>query len=142
MSNILNGSCHCKNIELGFRTSKNVADFSPRTCSCTFCKRHGGLYISDPSGALDIQIKNNEDVNYYQFGHKTADFLICKICGVFVCATCDIENMKYAVINIKTMLDYAFPEAGASNDYDTENTGSRLERRAKNWTPNVTIKSL
>lgn len=142
MSNILQGSCHCGNIELDLKTEKEISDFSPRTCGCSFCKRHGGLYISDPEGSAEIRLKNKDEVNFYQFGHKTADFLICKKCGVFVAATCDIDNLKYAVINIKTMPEYDFPPLGASNDYDAENTGSRMERRAKNWTPHVVIKEI
>lgn len=142
MSDILHGSCHCGTIELDLKTAKNVSDFSPRICSCSFCKRHGGFYISDTDGWIDIRLKGRNDVNFYQFGHKTADFLICKKCGVFVAAICDINHMKYAVINIKTMLEYEFPEVGASNNYDAENTGSRLERRAKNWTPHVVIKEV
>jgi len=138
-NHIYNGSCHCGNISFEFSTNKSIEEFAPRICSCSFCLRHGGRYISDPDGRLEISCKDNAQLNRYQFGHKTADFILCKNCGVFIGAICTIDERDYAVINIKTMLNYDFSDNATSNDYDSENQGSRLERRAKNWIPHVAL---
>ncbi len=131
------GTCHCENISVAFRTEKAEADLAPRECSCSFCQRHQGRYISDPKGSLEIAIKDKSLMNRYRFGHKTADFIICKNCGTFMAAVCEIDGRDHAVLNIRTMPDHNFTGDAGHNDYDAENKESRLERRAKNWIGNV-----
>ncbi len=137
-----NGSCHCENITLTFRSDKPVHELPPRECSCSFCQRHKGKYISDPDGCLELNIKDNDLVNRYRFGHKTADFIICKNCGVFVASLCDIDGNTHAVLNIRTMPDYEFSGTPVTNNYGAEDKGDRLARRAKNWIGRVVINSI
>ncbi len=133
------GNCHCGNIKFVFTSAKNETEFTPRTCSCSFCRRHGASYISDPEGRLELQIGNHDDVSFYQFGHKTCEFIICGKCGVDMMAISEIENKKYAVINIKTMLDHKFSTPGVNTLFDGETIEERLERRAQNWIGQVII---
>lgn len=127
------GSCHCENITITFNSDKAVDELPPRECACSFCQRHKGKYISDPKGSLEFNVADKSLLNRYRFGHKTADFIICKNCGVFIAATCEIDGHDYAVLNIRCILDQTFSGEAVTNNYDTEDKAGRLERRAKNW---------
>ena len=136
---VYEGSCHCSNIIVTLHSDKMQNELAPRECACSFCQRHKGKYISDPKGILEINVKDQSLLNRYQFGHKTADFLICKNCGVFMAAVCEINSNIHAVLNIRTMPDYKFSGQSMTNDYDAEDKMDRLERRAKNWIGEVRI---
>jgi len=135
------GNCHCGNINFKFTSKKSEADFIPRTCSCSFCRRHAASYISDPEGKLELQISNTDDVSFYQFGHKTCEFIICKNCGVDMMAISRIKDREYAVINIRTMLDHNFSSTEVKTLFDGETIEERLERRTQNWIGQITINS-
>lgn len=136
----LNGSCHCKNIQYIFKTTTSPADYSVRKCLCSYCQKKGNRYISDPKGELEIMIKQDESVQRYQFGTRTADFLICKNCGVIPVVTCEIDNQIYAVININSLEKVGdFNRHSQEADFDRESTQNRLQRRKKNWIGKVTI---
>ncbi len=85
-------------------------------------------------------IKQDESVQRYQFGTRTADFLICKNCGVIPVVTCEIDNQIYAVININSLEKVGdFNRHSQEADFDRESTQNRLQRRKKNWIGKVTI---
>jgi hypothetical protein len=71
----------------------------------------------------------------YQFGQKTADFLLCHNCGVYVGAMMQSANQQFGIINARVLyaLVEQLPEAIAM-DYETESVTERLSRRAKRWT--------
>lgn len=138
-THIYNGNCHCGNIHFTFSSEKNENEFTPRTCSCSFCRHHGGSYISDPAGKVELNFKNKDKVSFYQFGHKTAKFVICKNCGSLMMAISTIEERDYAVINIRSMLDHEFSGKDTSTNFDGETIMGRLERRAENWIGHVVI---
>lgn len=76
-------------------------------------------------------------VQRYRFGHGTADFVLCRHCGVFAFAVTTIDNRSYAVTNLNLALerDAALPEVFL--EALNENEAERTERRARNWTPVV-----
>ena len=134
------GACHCGTIEVALDVDEGTA-LSPRHCGCDFCRRHGGLYVSAPSGHLTITLGDPDRVTRYAFGHKTAEFLLCGRCGVLASALCEIEGRRYAVLNAN-LLDpplavdkSAVPVA----DYEAEDVAERLDRRQQRWIANVTI---
>lgn len=141
IKNIFNGSCHCGNVQLSLETEKSLDALVPRECGCSLCKRHGATWISDPAGHLELRYGDPGAVNAYQFGHKTSDFIICKNCGVLLAALCDVDGTTKAVINTKSMLDCIFPTMAQPMDFDGESVDGRLDRRAKNWTGQVTVKN-
>lgn len=135
--NTFTGDCHCGNISFELYTNKDESDFTPRTCQCSLCKKHGASWISDPEGKLALQ--HSESISSYRFGHSTSDFIVCSKCGVLTIATCETENRLRAVINIKSMQNHTFPSEEILTNFDDENVEQRLARRTKNWTGNVTI---
>jgi hypothetical protein len=127
------GACHCGNITVELASDHSPAELGTRTDTCSFCAKHGSLYTSDPAGSLAIAIADASRVHRYRFGTRTADFLICSECGVFVAATMD----NLAVVNINVLADRA---AFLSNpvqiaDLDDESLDDRLARRRRRWTP-------
>jgi hypothetical protein len=75
-------------------------------------------------------------VERYRFGSRTADYLLCRRCGVYVGAVCETNAGLRAVVNVNCLDDRAnFTQAPAAPDYDSEATDDRLARRANNWMP-------
>jgi len=79
----LDGACHCGKVRLQFRTAKPIPDLTPRACDCSFCRKHGAAWISDPAGALRIR-SAKQSLRTYTQGSNTARFLLCEACGVLV----------------------------------------------------------
>jgi len=134
------GQCHCGNIHFIFETKNDVPALNLRQCDCHFCQKHASRYTSDPNGTLIVTISNKRTINRYNFGHKTANFIICQTCGVMPLVTSNIEENIYAVLNVNC-LDKV-NELGDCKHiayYDTEVKNDRLSRRKKNWISKVII---
>lgn len=137
---ILKGSCHCKNIQFEFKTLCDFAGLSVRRCDCTYCTKLGTRYISDPLGELTVNIENTDQVHPYQFGTKTAKFLVCKICGAVPIVLSAIEGRTYGIINVNTLEEAEhFSRHAAVMSYEGESVENRLARRKKNWIGTVHI---
>lgn len=130
------GSCHCGAIGFLYRTDAAAQDWSIRACQCTFCRAHDALSASDPSGSLEFTAKSPELVNRYRFGLKTADFLLCRQCGVYIGAVIETEQGQYGIINTHALLET--PENLSTTEpmtYDSEDVAGRVSRREDRWTP-------
>ena len=127
------GGCHCENIKVRLRLAKPPEQMPLRSCSCSFCRSHGTRTISDRDGLVEIAATDWSLVERYQFGSRTADYLLCRRCGVYVGAVCETSSGLRAVVNVNCLDDRAaFTRAPAAPDYDGETTDARLGRRATN----------
>jgi hypothetical protein len=107
-----------------------------RRCACSFCRRHGARYVSDPEGGVRIRVRDPARLTRYRFGHKTADFLICGDCGVFLGAVMTEDGASSAVINVNIFeASEALGADPSTFDYDRENEAERQARRTARWTP-------
>jgi hypothetical protein len=132
------GGCHCGNLRQRLTLTRAPADNVLRSCTCSFCRAHATRTVSDPAGKVEISAADWSRVERYRFASGTADFLICKTCGVYIGAVCDTQQGTKAVTNINTLDDRAaFTQTPANPDHGGEATESRLARRATNWTPAV-----
>jgi hypothetical protein len=132
------GGCHCGNLHLRLRLTRPPADNATRSCACSFCRAHATRTVSDPEGEVEIWSRDWSRVERYRFASGTADYLLCKTCGVYIGAVCDTEHGTRAVINVNSLADRAsFPPASSFPDHDGEPTGARIARRSANWTPAV-----
>jgi hypothetical protein len=133
------GGCHCGALGIIYRTEIDPMYWRLRHDGCSFCRRHGVVGASDPAGNLTIHIEDPSKVRRYRFAHRTADFLICGECGVFVAAITDTAQGKRAVINARVLdgvsLDWA---AVVDVHFDDESPPQRADRRSLHWTPVVT----
>ncbi len=132
------GRCHCGNLEVTFETSQRPEALAPRECGCTFCRRHGSIAVSDPAGSLEVRIRDAGEVSRYRFGLRTADFLVCRTCGVYVAAVSTIEGATFATLNANVLdAREAFTQRPVPVAYDGETAEERLGRRRRAWTPAV-----
>ena len=130
------GGCHCRNLRLHLRLPQAPQDMVLRACSCSFCRAHNTRTTSDPHGSVEIWAEDWLLVEPYRFGSGTAEFLICRRCGVYISAVCETAAGTRAVINTNSLDDrVAFTRQAARVDHDGETTEDRLSRRAANWTP-------
>jgi hypothetical protein len=79
-------------------------------------------------------------VSRYRFATNTADFFVCRRCGVVPFVTSEIEGELFAVVNVNTFdaVDPTVFESSVTN-FDGELREDRLARRARTWIRNVTI---
>jgi len=130
------GGCHCGVLEITYRTEVDPAQWPLRHDGCSFCRRHGVVATSDPAGELALKISDHAKVRRYRFGQRTAEFLVCGECGVFVAALTETSRGARAVINARALdgveLDFS---AVTSVCFDDETPAQRTERRARRWTP-------
>lgn len=134
------GRCHCGNLEVSFETALGAEDLPSRACDCSFCVGHGVQATSDPKGHVTIRVRNAAALNRYRFGLRTADFLICRSCGIYVGAVLTDGDLAWATINrnvIPELQDVGREPTRAS--YGNETESARRRRRRERWTPAVVI---
>jgi hypothetical protein len=137
----IHGSCHCGNIsfDLGWPGGEAQAREIPaRACTCSFCRKHGGVWTSSPRARLRVAVREPSLVSRYAFGTKTARFHICSRCGAVPVVTSEIEGNTYAVVSVNAFdnVDAALLRH-ASATFDGETQAERLGRRVRNWIAQV-----
>ncbi len=129
------GQCHCGKLKASFETQKTPAALGVRTCQCVFCRRHGAVNISDPEGVVTIDA-SPEELNRYTFALRTADFLTCKTCGVYIAAVMGKGDKIVSTINVIGLRVEEFLNIEeAPMQYGAETTEERIARRYQKWTP-------
>ena len=130
------GSCHCGAIGFAYHTDLRPARWSVRACQCSFCRAHDALSTSDPAGRLHFTASSPDQLQRYRFGLGTADFLLCRNCGIYIGAAIESPNGCFGIINTHALRD---PPEGLATfvpiSYDNENTEGRVSRRGERWTP-------
>jgi len=135
------GACHCGAIQVTLSVAEGAARLSPRHCGCDFCQKHQGLYVSAPDGELEIDIAGQSAVNRYSFGHKTAEFLVCRTCGVVPAVVSEIDGTLYGIVNANALEPPLSVDESQTPtaDYGAENEADRLSRRKQRWIGKVTV---
>ena len=130
------GGCHCAALGFSLQTALPVPRWSVRACQCGFCRAHGARTTSDPSGRLAFHLNEGEALRRYRFGLMTADFLVCRHCGVYLGAQIATANGAFGIINTLALMPLpAELPAAAKADYGSESTSDRIARRTERWTP-------
>lgn len=134
----IRGGCHCGNVtfSLAFPAERIPA----RACGCTFCRKHGASWTSNVDARLRITVRDAKQLERYNFGTRTADFLVCRTCGVPTVAISRIDDRDYAVVNVNAFeaIDPALFDR-SSSDFDGEATVDRLARRKSRWIADVEV---
>jgi hypothetical protein len=135
---LITGSCHCGNISFELTWQPDPVEIPARACGCSFCVKHGGVWTSNPAGSLRVQVKDESLVSKYRFGTATADFHVCRACGVVPLVTSLVAGRTYAVVNTNTFnnIDPALLRRAPAS-FDGEGEDARLARRARNWIADV-----
>ena len=130
------GGCHCGNLRLTLRLTLAPEAVGLRACGCSFCRANQTRTTSDPNGAAEIWAEDWSDVSKYRFGTGTADFLVCRRCGIYLGATAETEAGTRMVTNTNCLDDRAlFTGMPVPTDHNGETVDNRQARRAAMWTP-------
>jgi hypothetical protein len=95
--------CHCGALTARYRTAIAPADWSVRACQCSFFRSHGALATSDPEGSLEFRSTDTTQVHRYRFGGRTAEFSVCRECGVYVGVQMVSEEGRFGVLNVLSL---------------------------------------
>jgi hypothetical protein len=135
------GKCQCGRVVVTFTTA-NAAVLEPRACQCSFCRRHGAHTVSDPAGQVVFKAERGV-IHRHQFGMRSADFLICSDCGVYVGVVARVDGADYAAVNA---VGVDFSELAARTavkvNLDQETRPERDARRKRIWSPAKVIESV
>ncbi len=135
------GGCHCGNIEIEFTTDIPPSEIEIRACQCSFCRKHNSRTVSDPRGQVCIRLEDPARVSFYEFGLRTAAYLVCATCGVYVAALTRQEPRRVIVV-LNSLRDHEmFSQPVLPVEYDDESRKARLARRQSTWTPAAIIGS-
>jgi hypothetical protein len=130
------GGCHCEALGFAFRTAIPAPRWNIRACQCTFCRSHGALSTSDPSGELEFFVQSPDALQRYRFALRTADFLLCSNCGVYLGAQIETAGGAFGIINTRALRPALADLAeSVAADYGAEDSEGRVERRVQRWTP-------
>lgn len=135
---LIYGRCHCGNIAFSLTWEPDPAEIPARACTCSFCIKHGGVWTSNPSGALEVAVEDSSLISRYAFGTRTAEVQICTRCGVVPLVTSLIDGRLYAAVSVNA-LEGVDPSLlrRAPATFDAEELDTRLARRKRNWIANV-----
>ena len=135
---LIHGKCHCGNIAFSLTWEPDPVEIPACACTCSFCVKHGGVWTSNPGGALEVVVKDSSLVSKYVFGTQTAQFHICARCGIVPVVTSRIDDILYAVVSVNAFegVDPSLLRR-ASASLDGEGKEPRLARRQRNWIANV-----
>ncbi len=134
---IYEGGCHCGGVTVEFETPTDPADLELRTCQCSFCRRHGAISASDPKGRIRYIENTPGALKRYQFGLRSADYILCGNCGVYLGAVMTEGGRDaYATTNLRTYPDRdRFTKPPKPIVYEQESLETRRARRRQRWTP-------
>lgn len=134
----LHGGCHCGRLRIEFSTNHDPADFTPRACDCSFCRKHGAAYVSDPAGWLSVSAHQGA-LRKYRQGSDTADFLLCGLCGVLVAVVFEHADRVYGAVNIGCLDGESGFMASIPASPQALGTEEKISRWLKLWIPDVEL---
>ena len=130
----IEGRCHCGNLGFELETERTWETIGPRECDCSFCRAHATRCVSDPAGRAAVFVADPGRLVRYQFGLRTAEFLVCGGCGVYIGAYAEEEDIGgLSTLNLRATPHHERP--GRSVSYGPEAATSRRARRRDRWTP-------
>jgi hypothetical protein len=135
--NTLHGSCHCGHIRVEYSTCQEAATINPRACDCSFCRKHGAAYVSDPAGRLRLIIIDPDVVHSYRQGSEAARFQLCRECGVLVAVTFEHEGRVHGAVNAACLDGSAMLGATVSVSPQSLSADAKVARWLQAWVPDV-----
>lgn len=130
------GGCHCGAISITYESDVAPEETEVRACLCSFCRKHASRAVSDPRGQLKVTLHDPAALQRYSFGLGTADYFVCRRCGVYVAAIMTEGEARFGIA-IVNALDGAerFSQPPRPADYSAEDEAARRRRRRERWTP-------
>lgn len=130
---VINGACHCGNIDFELTTDIAAPDIVARACDCSFCRMHVTKNWSDPQGRATLRVRDEAKLQRYRFGLEAVDFYICATCGGYAGAVLRDDEGTWATLNLRLTDLRENPVAPAS--YGAQSGEENRMRRKRVWTP-------
>jgi hypothetical protein len=125
------GACHCGAVSATYETQAPVR---LRHDGCSFCASRGVKSASDAHGKLALT--STHRLIRYRFSHKTADYLICPVCGTYVATCMEGPSGPIGVINVVGLqIAELKDEPAPIVSLEGESPEERIARRISRWTP-------
>ncbi len=137
----LRGSCHCGRLHIALATRRAFARIVPRACDCSFCRKHGSVWISDPAGQLRISASDADALREYEQGSNAAKFLLCGRCGVLVAAIFRHASRLYGVANAGCLDGNAALGAPVPASPQSLGADEKIARWQQLWIPDVLLET-
>jgi hypothetical protein len=135
------GGCHCGNLSYVFDASAPLGSLGLRADQCSFCRAHAARNTSDPNGTIRIAVHDGAKLSRYRFGLMTADFLVCRECGIYIGALMEDGGRMWFTVNVNSFRDRPGDDvASVPHDFDGEDIAGRVARRKERWTPVTDLK--
>lgn len=136
---MLQGGCHCGQVQLGFDTGLAPDATSPRACNCSFCVAHGAAWLSDAQGGLRVRVLRGGSLARYRQGSGSAQFLLCRDCGVLVAVVFEDAGILCGAVNVRCLA--RADEFAATTPVSPMQlpAAARRERWRSLWIPRVRI---
>lgn len=81
-------------------------------------------------------MEDKQRLQAYRFGLRTADYLVCRECGVYVAAIAGQGDDARAIVIVNALDDRdRFSREPVAVSFDAENREQRLARRRNTWMP-------
>ncbi|MCJ9429589.1 GFA family protein [Kordiimonas marina] len=135
------GGCYCGNITIRFESGKTADALTPRACDCDFCTLHGAEWLSDPEGALTIEVQNEAALSLFKQGSESAHFWICQNCGGVSAVTSEIGGKPKGAVNARALDDHATLPASVPASPKVLSKDEKLSRWDTVWTPVAAIRN-
>ncbi|HEX4985716.1 MAG TPA: hypothetical protein VFV71_06540 [Burkholderiales bacterium] len=133
------GRCHCGALGYELHTSLAPSSWPVRACQCTFCRTHGARTTSDPGSTVRFVIADATQLHRYRFASKSADFYVCRNCGVYVASVVESPRGRFATLNLNVIVPPVEVPPAVPVHYDAETPAQKLARREQKWTPVVDL---
>ena len=139
------GSCGCGATKVSLRSRLAPDEFQPRSDAqtCEFCRRHRGVWISDPRGSLLIDAGNETTVTRFASGEVAFHF--CAKCGDLTYASCvDLGAQRQVAVARRDLFEVirAAAKPVAVTNFEAALLADARKRRAENWTPCEALSAL
>jgi len=134
-SQAFEGGCHCGAIEFTLCTSQPPERWQVRACQCSFCRAHGARTVSDPHGSVMFRIADPSRLSRYRFATRSADFLVCGTCGVYIAGVISSNKGQLATVNVNAIQGLNDVPEAAPVSYEEESSEQKKSRREQRWTP-------
>jgi hypothetical protein len=132
---VFEGACHCGAAGFTLRTSQPPERWQVRACQCSFCRAHGARTVTDPRGSVTFRVAEPSKLKRYRFATRSADYLICGACGVYIAAVFGSTEGQFATVNVNALHGLEYVPDAVPVSYDGESPEQRASRRAQRWTP-------
>ena len=87
-----------------------------------------------PEATINFTASRPDSVQRYRFALQTADFLLCRHCGIYLGAVIESGAGRFGIVNTRALEPHPLDlQSAVAACYDAEDATSRIARRERRW---------